>query len=157
MRWPGVIKPGTVINDICSLQDMHADVRRRGRRAGPRREAQEGYKSASKTFKVHLDGYNLLPFLKGEVTGVPAQGFLYWSDDGDLMALRVRNWKVASSWSSAPQASRSGRNRSQAAACRTLQPAQRPVRARPDSMSTTLDVRPRLPARARAGDGGEWL
>jgi arylsulfatase A-like enzyme len=55
---------------------------------------KKGYKSGNKTFKVHIDGYNLLPFLKGEVKENPRKGFLYWSDDGDLMALRVGNWKV---------------------------------------------------------------
>ena len=47
-----------------------------------------------KQFKVHLDGMNLLPFFKGDVKESPRQEFLYWSDDGDLMALRVGNWKV---------------------------------------------------------------
>ncbi len=55
---------------------------------------KKGYKSGNKTFKVHIDGFNLLPFLKGEVKENPRKGFLYWSDDGDLMALRVANWKV---------------------------------------------------------------
>ena len=54
---------------------------------------KKGYKSGDKTFKVHIDGYNLLPFLKGEVKENPRKGFLYWSDDGDLMAIRVGNWK----------------------------------------------------------------
>lgn len=55
---------------------------------------KKGYKSGNKTFKVHIDGYNLIPFLKGEVKENPRKGFLYWSDDGDLMALRVGDWKV---------------------------------------------------------------
>src|SRR5262249_16702798 len=55
---------------------------------------KKGYQSGNKTFKVHIDGYNLLPFLKGEVKENPRKGFLYWSDDGDLMALRVGNWKA---------------------------------------------------------------
>ena len=46
------------------------------------------------TYKVHLDGYNMLPFLSGKENKSPREGFLYWSDDGDLMALRVRNWKI---------------------------------------------------------------
>jgi len=57
-------------------------------------KTKKGYKIGDKTFKVHLDGYNLLPFLKGEVDKSPRKGFLYWSDDGDLMALRVENWKI---------------------------------------------------------------
>jgi arylsulfatase len=55
---------------------------------------KKGHKAGNKTFKVHIDGYNLLPFIKGEVKENPRKGFLYWSDDGDLMALRVGNWKV---------------------------------------------------------------
>ena len=47
-----------------------------------------------RTYKNHIDGYNLLPHLKGEVKESPRKAFMYWSDDGDLMALRVGNWKV---------------------------------------------------------------
>jgi arylsulfatase A-like enzyme len=43
---------------------------------------------------VHLDGNNLIPFFKGEVKESPRKGFLYWSDDGDLLAIRAENWKV---------------------------------------------------------------
>ena len=55
---------------------------------------KKGYKAGRKNFKVHIDGYNLLPFIKGEIKENPRKGFLYWSDDGDLMALRVAHWKV---------------------------------------------------------------
>jgi arylsulfatase len=54
-----------------------------------------GCKLGDSSFKVHLDGHNLLPFLKGEEQKTPREGFLYWSDDGDLMAIRVHQWKVA--------------------------------------------------------------
>jgi len=57
-------------------------------------KVKEGYAMGGKTFKVHLDGTNLKPFLSGEVEECPRQGFLYWSDDGDLMALRVHQWKI---------------------------------------------------------------
>ena len=57
-------------------------------------KVKQGYKAGNKTFKVHFDGYNLIPFLKGEVKENPRKGFLYWSDDGELMALRYGNWKV---------------------------------------------------------------
>ena len=52
-----------------------------------------GHTIGDKTYKVHIDGYNLLPFLKGEVKENPRKGFMYWSDDGDLIALRAGNWK----------------------------------------------------------------
>src|SRR5262249_37471408 len=55
---------------------------------------KKGHKAGNKTFKVHIDGYNLLPHVKGEAKDNPRKGFLYWSDDGDLMALRVGNWKA---------------------------------------------------------------
>jgi arylsulfatase len=94
MRWPGVVKAGQVINDICSLQDMIPTFAAAAGEPDLVEKTKKGYKIGDKTFKVHLDGYNLLPFLKGEVDKSPRKGFLYWSDDGDLMALRVENWKV---------------------------------------------------------------
>jgi arylsulfatase len=57
-------------------------------------KAKKGHKVGDTTYKVHLDGYNLLPYLEGEVDESPRPGFLYWSDDGDLMALRYGNWKM---------------------------------------------------------------
>jgi hypothetical protein len=50
--------------------------------------------AGNKTFKVHLGGYNLIPHLKGDVKENPRPGFIYWGDEGDLMALRYGNWKV---------------------------------------------------------------
>ena len=49
----------------------------------------------TRTFKVHLDGHDLTAFLKGDEKQSPREGFLYWSDDGDLMAIRVRDWKAS--------------------------------------------------------------
>jgi arylsulfatase len=93
IRWPGVIEPGTVSNELFSHQDMLPTLAAAGGEPNIVEKMKKGYKSGSKTFKVHLDGYNLLPFLKGEAKKNPREGFLYWSDDGDLMALRVGNWK----------------------------------------------------------------
>ena len=56
---------------------------------------KKGCQSGNKTFKVHLDGYNLMPFFKGEMKESPRKEFLYWSDDGELVALRVNEWKVS--------------------------------------------------------------
>jgi len=93
IRWPGVIKPGTVSNDVFSHTDMLPTLAAAGGEPDVVEKLKKGYKSADKTFKVHIDGYNLIPFLKGDVKENPRKGFLYWSDDGDLMALRVGNWK----------------------------------------------------------------
>jgi len=56
-------------------------------------KVKKGHKVGNKTFKVHLDGYNMLPLIKGEVKENPRKGIMYWSDDGDLIALRFGNWK----------------------------------------------------------------
>jgi arylsulfatase len=94
MRWPGVIKPGRVINDICSLQDMIPTFAAAAGEPDLVEKVKKGYSAGGRTFKVHLDGFNLLPFLKGDVDKSPREGFLYWSDDGELLAIRVRDWKV---------------------------------------------------------------
>jgi arylsulfatase len=94
IRWPGVLKPGTTSNEMFSHTDMLPTLAAAAGEPDAVAKLKKGYKSGNKTFKVHIDGYNLLPFLKGEVKENPRKGFLYWSDDGDLMALRVGNWKA---------------------------------------------------------------
>jgi arylsulfatase len=94
IRWPGVIKPGTVFNDICSHQDMLPTLLAAAGEPDIVEKCKKGYKAGNKTFKVYLDGFNLIPYLKGEAKESPRPGFLYWSDEGDLMAIRYGNWKV---------------------------------------------------------------
>jgi arylsulfatase A-like enzyme len=94
IRWPGVLKPGTVSNEIHSHQDMLPTLAAAAGEPDIVNKIKKGHKLGNKNFKVHLDGYNLLPLWKGEVKENPRKGFLYWSDDGDLMALRAGNWKV---------------------------------------------------------------
>ncbi len=94
MRWPGVIEPGRVINDICSLQDFIPTFAAAAGEPDLVEKVKKGYKIGDTTFKVHLDGFNLLPFLSGKEKKSPRKGFLYWSDDGDLMALRVDQYKI---------------------------------------------------------------
>jgi arylsulfatase len=94
IRWPGVIKPGTVSNEVFSHTDMLPTLAAVAGEPDIVAKLKKGHKLGNKTFKVHIDGYNLLPFLKGEGKENPRKGFLYWSDDGDLMALRVGDWKV---------------------------------------------------------------
>ena len=94
MRWPGVIEPGRVINDICSLQDFIPTFAAAAGEPDLVEKVKKGYKIGDTTFKVHLDGYNLVPFLSGKEKESPRKGFLYWSDDGDLMALRVYQYKI---------------------------------------------------------------
>lgn len=94
IRWPGVIKPGTVSNDIFSHTDVLPTLLAAAGESDIVEKLKKGHKAGNKTFKVYIDGYNLLPFFKGEVKENPRKGFLYWSDDGDLMAIRVNQWKA---------------------------------------------------------------
>ncbi len=75
IRWPGHIKPGTVSNEIFSHTDMLPTLAAVAGEPDAVGKLKKGYKSGNKTFKVHIDGYNLLPFLKGEVKENPRKGF----------------------------------------------------------------------------------
>jgi len=94
IRWPGVIAPGQVINDLASLQDFIPTFAAAAGEPDLVEKVKKGYAISGKTYKVHLDGYNLLPFLKGDEKQSPRPGFLYWSDEGELFAIRVGNWKA---------------------------------------------------------------
>jgi arylsulfatase A-like enzyme len=94
MRWPGVIEPGRVINDVCSLQDFIPTFAAANGEPELAAKVKKGYKIGNKTYKVHLDGYNLMPFLAGNTEKCPREGFIYWSDDGDCMAIRMGRYKV---------------------------------------------------------------
>jgi arylsulfatase A-like enzyme len=94
MRWPGVIKPGQVINGQASLQDFIPTFAAAAGEPHLVEKVKKGYKIGDKTYKVHLDGVDLTPYLKGDVKESPRPGFLYWSDDGELMAIRMHDWKI---------------------------------------------------------------
>jgi len=94
IRWPGVIEPGTVSNGLFSHTDMLPTLAAAAGNPDIVEQLKKGTKLGDKKFKVHIDGYNLIPFVKGEVKENPRKGFFYWSDDGDLMALRVGDWKI---------------------------------------------------------------
>ncbi len=94
MRWPGVIEQGRVINDIASLQDFIPTFAAANGEPDLVEKVKKGYKIGDKTFKVHLDGVNLLPFLSGKEEKSPREGFIYWSDDGECMAMRMGRYKV---------------------------------------------------------------
>jgi arylsulfatase len=94
IRWPGVIEPGTVSNEIFSHVDMLPTLLAAAGEPDIVEKVKAGHRAGNKEFKVHLDGENLLPFFTGEVEDNPRKAFLYWSDDGDLMAMRYEAWKV---------------------------------------------------------------
>ena len=93
IRWPGVIKPGTLINDIASHEDMIPTLMAAVGDTTVKEDLLKGKKVGDTTFKVHLDGYNLMSALKGEAAW-PRHEFLYWTDDGNVAALRYDQWKV---------------------------------------------------------------
>ena len=93
IRWPGVIKPGTVINEIGAHEDMLTTFLAAAGNANVKQELLEGKKIGERTYKVHLDGYNLMPVLKGEGTW-PRKEFIYWTDDGSVAAVRYSHWKI---------------------------------------------------------------
>jgi len=94
IRWPGVIKPGTIINDIGAHEDMMPTVLAAAGDANIKEDLLKGKKIGDTTYKVHLDGYNLMPFLRGEEKESPRHEFIYWTDGGSVAALRYNNWKM---------------------------------------------------------------
>jgi arylsulfatase len=94
VRWPGVLKPGSVCNEIISHLDWLPTFLAAAGEPDIKKKLLQGHKAGNKTFKVHLDGYNFLPYFKGEEQSSPRIDYYYFSDDGDLMAVRYDNWKL---------------------------------------------------------------
>ena len=90
MRWPGTIQPGTVYNEMFSHYDLIPTFAAAGGDPDIVAKFLRGAQIGNKTFKVHLDGYNLMPFFKGDVKESPRKEFIYWNDDGQLVAVRVQ-------------------------------------------------------------------
>jgi arylsulfatase len=94
VRWPGVIKPGSVSNEIMSHLDWMPTLLAAAGAPDVPQKLLKGYKAGDMTYKVHLDGYNFLPYFSGQAPKGPRESFFYFSDEGDLMALRYDNWKL---------------------------------------------------------------
>ena len=94
LRWPGKIKPGTVLNGIVSHQDMLPTLLAIAGDADVKDKLLKGYKVGDKTFKVHIDGENMLDYITGQVEESPRKAFFYMSDDGEVMAVRSGDWKM---------------------------------------------------------------
>ena len=94
LKWPGVIEAGQVSNEIISHMDWIPTFLAAAGDPNVKEELLTGKAVGDKTFKVHLDGYNFLPYFKGEVDEGPRREFFYFSDTGDLLNLRYNNWKV---------------------------------------------------------------
>ena len=95
VRWPGVIKPGTEINEIISHEDWLPTLLAAAGQPNVKEKLLDGPTTRrGKTYKVHLDGYNLPPYSPGRGQEWPRHEFFYWTDDGDLAALRFDQWKM---------------------------------------------------------------
>lgn len=94
VRWPGKIPAGTVSNEIVSHQDWLPTFLAAAGEPDIVEKLKQGYQVGDKHFKIHLDGYNFLPYLTGEEEKGPRPGFIYFSDDGELTAIRYDNWKL---------------------------------------------------------------
>ena len=93
IRWPGTIKPGTVLNDVFAHEDMLPTFLAAAGVPDVKEQLLKGMKVGDKTFKVHLDGYNITDALAGKAPS-PRHDFFYFNDDGSLVALRYDQWKL---------------------------------------------------------------
>jgi len=94
LRWPGRIKPGQVSNEIVAHHDMLPTILAVAGDAQVSDKLQTGYKIGDMTYKVHLDGFNLVPYLTGQAPKSPRESFFYINDDQQVVALRYDNWKI---------------------------------------------------------------
>jgi len=91
IRWPGKIKPVTWLTGIVNHQDMLPTLLAAAGDPDISEKLKNGHKVGDKTFRVHIDGFNMIPYLTGHVKESPREYFFYVSDDGGIMALRVRD------------------------------------------------------------------
>ena len=94
IRWPGKIPAGVVSNEIISHLDWLPTFLAAAGEPDVAAKLKQGYDVGDRTFKVHLDGYNLLPYLTGQEAKGPRIQFFYFSDDGALVGMRYDNWKL---------------------------------------------------------------
>ncbi len=94
VRWPGRIPAGVVSNEIVQHHDWLPTFLAAAGAPDIVEDLKAGHTIDDTTYKVHIDGFNLVPYLTGEVDRSPRQGFVYFSDDGDVLAMRFDNWKM---------------------------------------------------------------
>jgi arylsulfatase A-like enzyme len=93
IKWPGVIKPGTIVNDVAAHEDMLTTLLAAAGDATVKQDLLKGRTIGGMNYKVHLDGYDLGPALRGQAAW-PRHEFIYWTDDGSVAALRYDQWKI---------------------------------------------------------------
>jgi len=94
VRWPGKIKAGSVSNEVVSHTDWVPTLMAAAGEADIKEKLKKGYQGANEKYKVHLDGYNLLPYLTESEKEAPRREFFYFTDDGVLAGLRYEQWKL---------------------------------------------------------------
>jgi arylsulfatase A-like enzyme len=94
VRWPGHIKPGNVSNDIFGSHDWFPTLLAVAGDAGVKDRLLQGWKINGRTYRVHIDGYDQLAYLTGQQEHSERKGFIYFDDDGQLVAIRFGNWKL---------------------------------------------------------------
>ena len=130
IRWTGKIKPGSVSNEIVQHHDWLPTFLAAAGDPDIVEKLKKGHKAGDMKYKVHIDGYNLLPYLTGEVDKSPRRGMIYFSDDGDVLGIRAENWKIVVHGAALPRHPAGlVRTVHPAASAEVVQPADRPVRA----------------------------
>ncbi len=94
VRWPGVVEPGTIYNEIMSQEDWIPTLMAAAGVNDIVGKVKKGYRVGSKEFRVHLDGHDFMPFFKGKVKESPRKSIMYFSQGGELNAVRYADWKV---------------------------------------------------------------
>jgi arylsulfatase A-like enzyme len=94
IRWPGKIKPRSVSNEIVQHHDWLPTFLAAAGDTDIVEKLKAGHTVGDMTYKVHIDGFNLVPYLTGEVDKSPRRGMIYFSDDCDVLGIRAENWKV---------------------------------------------------------------
>jgi arylsulfatase len=93
IRWPGVIEPGTVLNEVVAHEDMIPTLMAAAGEPDITAKLKKGHRVGGKKFKVHLDGYDQTDYFSGKGPA-PRKEFFYFNDDGSLVALRYNQWKL---------------------------------------------------------------
>ncbi|MEM1451809.1 MAG: arylsulfatase [Planctomycetota bacterium] len=94
IRWPGVVKPDTIINDMMSHEDWLPTFLAAAGDPDIVEKCKAGHEANGKQWKVHLDGHNYMPFFKGEAEKAPRDSIYYFGQGGELNAIRWNDWKV---------------------------------------------------------------
>ena len=94
VRWPGKIKAGSISNEIVQHHDWLPTFLAMAGAPEVVEKLKKGYRAIGRTYRNHIDGYNLLPYLTGHEKKSPRNFFFYFSDDGDVLAVRMDNWKI---------------------------------------------------------------